>query len=466
MKKIIGVSLTLLMSAVMFTASAMGHIPGTIKRNNIKVPNKVVDNPVIPGESPTTGLPTDNTAYVPILVQIDNNLSGIPQWGISQADMIYEMILTGTGHTRLTALFSDNYPSEAGPVRSGRVMHADLREAWDALIVFFGAQEDAGSDLREALSNYRVNSKGLAADGHANKFNVPGDEYFTRVRYHKAPHNVTAYILKFRDMMISSGYEFVPHPFLFTDNTSYSGVPASEITVVHRGNEDTSSSFVYDAQSNSYQRYTQLGAYIDYLNPVATLSFSNVIIQRSTLTWNNSSNAPLFNEVVGSGAADMFIAGQYIEGAWARSSMQGRTAFYDQNGNEIQLQRGKTWVIVTDDKTDVVVGGSGVDLSHLFVPTGDENEEVVTDEGKETETTSSTVVAESTASDDAPIGNSATVTVPGNGPLNMRKSDSGKADIMLRIPHGSIVSIVEEGDEWSKVSFDGKIGYVMSKYLK
>ena len=508
MKRLVVLGMALILSLMMLSASASGLIPGTIKRN-IKLPNNVAENPIIAGESPTTGLPTQNTRYVPILVQIDNNLAAIPQWGISRADIIYEMILTGQGDTRLTALFSDQYPSEVGPVRSGRVMHADLREGWDALIVFFGAQEDPGSNLREALSQYRVNSKGLAADGHANKFNVPGDEYFLRVKYHFAPHNVTAYIQKFHDLMLSSGYQFVPHPFLFSDDLNYTGVSANEVTVVHRGNKDTSSTFIYDPEYKGYQRYTQLGAYMDYLNPAENIYFNNVIIQRSKLSWNNSSTAPLFNEIVGSGAADIFVGGQYVAGAWSRSSIKDRTVFYDQSGNELKLQRGKSWIIVSDEKTDVVINASGTDTSALYVSvSGDEDaligaeftnkttnqivstlvvpesdnapsDNKIESENSSTKATSLTdipVVVSQPNSDsldaDKDLGNTpvdattATVIVPNKGPLNMRKSDSKNAELISRIPNGSIVEIIEKGESWTKIEYDGKIGYVMSEYLK
>ena len=74
MKKFVALGMALILSLMMLSASASGLIPGTIKRN-IKLPNNVAENPIIAGESPTTGLPTQNTRYVPILVQIDNNLA-------------------------------------------------------------------------------------------------------------------------------------------------------------------------------------------------------------------------------------------------------------------------------------------------------------------------------------------------------------------------------------------------------
>jgi hypothetical protein len=335
MKKLISLILSLVMILSVLSVTAATTIQSTLTRN-IKINGRSADgsfpnNPVIPGESTTTGLPTSNTAYVPILVQIDNNLGAFPQWGLASADIMYELPIAGQGFTRLTALFSDTYPLEAGPVRSGRVMHADLREEWDALLVHYGKQEDRGSDMREALKEYGAAKKGLAADGIANIYK----DYVARVKYHAAPHNVTAYIQKFRDLMLTKGYQFPLRPFKFTDDLNYNGMPALKFNVIHKGNKDTSSSFVYDAALNAYLRFTAKGAYFDLLKPEQYLAYNNVIVQRTKLSWNNSSVAPLFNDIVGTGACDIFIGGQYIAGVWARNKMDQRTVFFDQNGNEI-----------------------------------------------------------------------------------------------------------------------------------
>ena len=115
MKRKIGFLLVLiLLVGMMSVTSAATLIPGTLTREiNI---HKSSDNAVISGESPTTGLPSNSSIYLPILSQIDNNLEAIPQWGISFADIMYELPIQGQGWTRLTALFSDQYPAEAGPV--------------------------------------------------------------------------------------------------------------------------------------------------------------------------------------------------------------------------------------------------------------------------------------------------------------------------------------------------------------
>ena len=40
------------------------------------------------------------------------------------------------------------------------------------------------------------------------------------------------------------------------------------------------------------------------------------------------------------------MGGKHIAGYWKRENMESRTVFYDADGNEIQLQRGKTLISV------------------------------------------------------------------------------------------------------------------------
>lgn len=371
MKKTICIALLVCMAALMGAAAA--EVLPVVMNRSLPLQVQTGNNPLIPGESPTTGLPKASDEYTPILCQIDNNKAALPQWGIADADIMYEMPIQGQGWTRYTALFSDKYPQEAGPVRSGRVMHADLREEWDAMFLFYGKQEDGGSDLRKALRDYGVNSKGLAIDGIGNKY----EPYFQRVRkktfqrsfYHKAPHNVTAYVSRIHDeVQMPLGYTYPVRPFLFTDELPVIGTEANRVNIIHKNNPDTASSFVYNPATNAYTRHTNQGPYVDLLySPDQPLEYANVIVQRTRLTFNGHSMNPLLPDVVGQGAAEIFTGGRYIPGAWTRLSTQGRTVFYDSNGNEIKLQRGKTWICIGIEKTIISIDGNTSDLSSFFV---------------------------------------------------------------------------------------------------
>ena len=46
----------------------------------------------------------------------------------------------------------------------------------------------------------------------------------------------------------------------------------------------------------------------------------------------------------GKGNADIFIGGRYIAGYWVREDTESPTVFYDDQGNELQFTRGKTYI--------------------------------------------------------------------------------------------------------------------------
>ena len=54
-----------------------------------------------------------------LTVKIENTPEALPQWGIAQADVVYEEIVNG-GITRLAAIFNSQAPGKIGPVRSVR----------------------------------------------------------------------------------------------------------------------------------------------------------------------------------------------------------------------------------------------------------------------------------------------------------------------------------------------------------
>ena len=56
--------------------------------------------------------------------------------------------------------------------------------------------------------------------------------------------------------------------------------------------------------------------------------------------------------------------------------------------------------------------------------------------------------------------------VTDGGRLNMRKSPEDRAKIVIKIKNGSQVEVLETVEEWYRISFDGKEGYVKSRYIK
>lgn len=308
-------------------------------------------NPEISGISPTTGMPWKGE-YKPMLVIIDNFDGGTgthAPWGASNADIIYETPLHKNGHTLLTFLFSDTVPERVGPIRSARITHAELREEWDAGFVFYGGQESEGTNINDVFRNTGAGRKGILFSGIVSS-GKPWKKYYSRIDKIISPHNVNANV-KAMQTLIPPSFKAPSRPFLFTDELPKEGNPAADISIT-LDLPEYSSRFLYDSGTNRYTRYVGGQPYAD-ADTKEQLSFSNLIIQRTSVTYYQGFKERPVTVNIGSGNADIFTGGRYIKGYWVRTGMKERTVFFDQNGNEIHLQRGKTFISILDDGTQV-----------------------------------------------------------------------------------------------------------------
>lgn len=351
-----------LLIAIIFTFSttALAESKATILQNeedrHIAVKGQGSDgtfpvNPEIAGVSPTTGMPWKGE-YKPMLVIIDNTDGGIGDrapWGASYADILYETPLHKNGHTLLNFLFSDTVPERVGPIRSARVTHAELREEWDAGFLFYGGQDSEGTNIYDVFRDTGANQKGILFSGIVST-GKPWKKYYSRVEDIVSPYNVSADV-KAMQVLIPSGFKAPSRPYLFTDELPAQGNPASSITITLNLPE-YSSSFLYDPDTNRYLRFVGGEPYAD-AETKEQLSFSNLIIQRTSVTYYLGFKERPVTKNIGSGNADIFMGGRYIPGYWVRTGMNQRTVFFDQNGNEIALQRGKTFISLLDDGTQV-----------------------------------------------------------------------------------------------------------------
>ncbi len=342
-------------------------------------------NPVIPGESPTTGLPVaESDRYMPMLVQVANELpkskfkyngvntisAGVysrAPWGGQYADIVYEGVLYRTGETRMTFLFNDSFaegqPVSVGPIRSARYGHALLREEWGGGLVFGGGPRAQNNNITSFLKELGALEKKAAMDlVHTNDYN----DYASRVDGLQRPNNLNADIVGLRSTIPETTVA-TPHPFLFTDECPYTdGYETAYSINLDWGSPNWISHFYYDENENLYLRYSGIVPYSTYADGEAStanstiksiedremeqMSFSNVIVQRVPYEFANGSydmpqmQSAFTDGTVAKGNADIFIGGRYIPGYWVRESVSSPTVYFDDKGNEIQLTRGKTFI--------------------------------------------------------------------------------------------------------------------------
>ena len=365
----------LLLAALMlcFSASAETQIDAVGDRGIIL--DQPQENTVPEGISPTTGrvlkdleipegaagLAADGR-YMPMLVQISNPISDKTRaagtsnrapWGVQYADIFYETPLTGHYETRISVIFSDILPTFAGPIRSARIGHVWIREEWDSGFIYYGQSTYGEGNVPLALAQFDVEEKGLLFSGVVSA-SRPWKKYFSRGFMNRATPNDVSADVAAMSKLIPENHVPLNHTFRFAD-APYEGGDEATTIWIDWGRPDYNSRFTYDAATGLYSRSvstdTKKRDYVDYteLTTGDVLTFSNVIVQWTPTEFPNS-EVPITRNVAsgnfpGHANADIFQNGRHISGYWRRYGTQSRTIFYDDQGHELELQPGKTFII-------------------------------------------------------------------------------------------------------------------------
>jgi hypothetical protein len=305
-----------------------------------------VDNRPI---NPLTGLRAATLPNRVVQFSIDN-VESIPQSGLSKADIIYEMPAEG-GLTRLQALFYGETPDVVGPIRSARPYFIDLAREYNAVFVHHGGSQAAFDYLDTGVvddistnTNYKI-------------------FYRTDDRY--APHNSMLHYFDLweviRDRSIDVLKEFRTFTFapeltakeLEERKEALEGeepiVPA--VTAITVENPYAIVEYKFIQETNIYEHYVDGELYIDAENDQPIIA-SNILIQyvKSKVL---DKYKRLAIDMTAGGDALLFTGGNVVEGTWSRANLDSPTIFTDAEGNEFVLTRGKTWVHVIDQNSEV-----------------------------------------------------------------------------------------------------------------
>ena len=408
MKKLL--SLVLAFAILLSVSAALAdptRIDGTAERN-IKIndtglnkdPQALINED---GVSPTTGRNLDDIdwkdgfmgaavtgTYQPIMVQISNagNGVGITSNGklyatapinASYADVVYEAPQKKHGaESRMTMVFSDTIPDYVGFVRSTRATHARLRQEWDCAFCTSGYSK---ADVPQEWRNFGVKNPEGAKPGdpglvYVGDYPKIWEDYVWRLSGKNDANSEIFMLAGIAQNIIPKDHVPANHTFRFTDELPEGGDEANIVYVTFGSKDETNSRLEYEADKGAYVRYVSVGKngdqpYMDtvLVNPqlkkvknsegnmqtkiVAddralqnVMTFNNVIVQSVTFKWRGSLRPD--PQLTGTGNADYFMGGKHYVGAWKRDDYNSRTVFYDANGDELALQKGRTLIILMD----------------------------------------------------------------------------------------------------------------------
>jgi hypothetical protein len=294
-----------------------------------------------PGGNPLTGQGGGRPGQRPIIVCVNNDYAARPQPGLSQADIVYEYLMEGYGITRFSALFYGEESAQIGPVRSARLINYYMGALYDAGLACSGASDQVRYSLKhEAPFPYMD----VDLDDPSNtRYSVSiGSDYRTRLRTSTGG---------LRRWLADWGVEKAPNLRSFTfGGAPGGGAPASNITIPYPAGTGSQVAYRYDGGSGRYLRSMGGAAHTDG-NTGGQLAVENVIVQVVTheatnIVEDSLGSTSIRLNLFGSGSAILFRDGQAFAGSWRSDSRGDLPRFFDQNGNEVPLKPGKSWISV------------------------------------------------------------------------------------------------------------------------
>ena len=307
--------------------------------------------------NPLTGEYIDETvaARRPVAVVINNLNKALPQSGIAQADVIYEVLAEG-GITRLIAIFKDFDAEKIGPVRSTRHYFLDFALDNDAVFAHHGGSPQGYN----SISSLKINNlDGMALEGKIFfrdpvRRSMPG--MLEHSSYTSAQGILSEIDVKaFRTEM----NEDARAPFdFYGDDEIIAGDSVTKITVPYSPQSQTGV-FEYDSENDIYMRSQNGNIHIDELSG-EQLSVSNVLVQYVNMYVIAGDSAGRREvTLVSQGTGMLFTQGISMPVKWSKESHHAPTVWTTVNDEKLVLSKGKTWICVLSDKTDLILESGG-----------------------------------------------------------------------------------------------------------
>lgn len=301
-----------------------------------------------PETHPLTGQelsePMDNRIFA---VMINNQKEALPQAGIGQADIVYEILAEGST-TRLMALFSDPAAVQTiGPVRSLRAYFLNIMRGYNAVCTSAGGSEEA-DNMVYSLGYNRVN--GIAGTGAG---------YFYRDDWRRENRGFEHSLMISGPRLVAAA-EAMDFPTEVQPGTGYglsfSAEPmtageAAGTIVVHFRSGGKTTTLTYSAESGCYTAYQHGQDLID-ANTDKALEFENVLVLFAH-SYVMDSQAHLSVQTTGEGQGWFARDGRVIPIRWTRDKETSVYQYFDLEGNPVSFGVGRSYIAVVPEESPV-----------------------------------------------------------------------------------------------------------------
>ena len=284
----------------------------------------------------------------PIAAMVDNEKTALPHYGVSKADVVYEMTnsLANDGITRLMVLVKDwESIEQLGSIRSTRPTNLVIAPEWNAIVCHDGGPFYIDDYIAKPFVDNFSGTFSRVDNGKSREFTeyiLPGDldKNFadnssvsqTYNEYYSGPH------FKF----VASDDEI---------NTLEGVASVKDCTKIELPFKHNGSKLNYDADKKLYM-YSEYGQpHVDPGNNNEQLGFTNVLLQNARYVKFDDNGYMMFHAIDYNRDGYYVTQGKAIHVTWTKEDEVTPTRYFDDDGNEITLNTGKTYIaLIPDDK--------------------------------------------------------------------------------------------------------------------
>ncbi len=299
----------------------------------------------------------------PIAVMIPNSKTA-SHYGLSDASILYECNVEGS-MTRLMGVWEDwSNIEKLGNMRSSRDYYVYWAFEWDAIYLHYGGPFYIDEIIgREDTQN--INCIDFTEGTFRDTAKNTTDNAFTSTERIKKAVEYYDYPLEYRD-----GYADEQHYLFASDKdpnllTQYPDAITAAKVDMSPAYPVTNCYFEYNEETGLYDRYQHLsgdsdGPHVDLSNN-KQLAFKNILIQNTYFEVRDQKGYLAFQCHDTTRDGWFFTNGKGIHVTWEKTSDYGATRYYDDDGNEIKLNTGKTMVCILEDGDTFMVDGKTIE---------------------------------------------------------------------------------------------------------
>ena len=280
----------------------------------------------------------------PVAVMVNNVSYAMPQYGVGQADIIFEIPVEGDA-TRFMALYGDyTQVPQICPIRGCRYYFPALSQGFDAFYVNWGI-DDTMADYLEALNMDQIegitNTGGLFGrdqDRLNQGYSLEHTGYFDGTK-------LVSYI-ESQGLRTDLNEDKKGPAFQFNGLEEQLKPEGSDCTSVQINFGAQSSQFTYDAENKVYLKQINGDAQVDGKTG-EQLAFTNVFVLETDISVRDSVGHKEIDWDGGTDSVGYYVSNGGVQKiTWSKdyNNESSYLRFYDESGQEISINRGKSYI--------------------------------------------------------------------------------------------------------------------------